>query len=121
MINYNDKGRYINKDEFNQFVKERDKLIGDYITAIYEKGIPVVDETGENVIVKPIKEVTKEELIKEINRIKTLATRNVKEKLFGEKAAPENYIKRELKYTRDDLGIGNPEVLDEEIIYEEEP
>jgi hypothetical protein len=121
MINYNDKGRYINKEEFNQFVKERNKLIGAYITAIYEKGIPVVDETGENVIVKPIKEVTKEELIKEINRIKTLATRNVKEKLFGEKPAPENYIKRELKYTRDDLGIGNPEVLEEEIIYEEEP
>jgi hypothetical protein len=121
MINYNDKGRYINKEEFNQFVKERDKLIGDYITSIYEKGIPVVDETGENVIVKPIKEVTKEELIKEINRIKTLATRNIKEKLFGEKPAPENYIKRELKYTRDDLGIGNPEVLEEEIIYEEEP
>jgi hypothetical protein len=120
MINYNDKGRYINNEEFNKFVKERDKLIGDYITTIYEKGIPVVDESGENVIIKSITEVTKEELIKEINRIKTLATRNVKEKLFGEKPAPENYIKRELKYTRDDLGIGNPEVP-EEIIYEQEP
>lgn len=119
MINFNDKGRYINNEEFNKFVKERDKLIGDYITAIYEKGIPIVDESGENVIIKSITEVSKEDLIKEINRIKTLATKNVKQKLFGEKPAPENYIKRELKYTRDDLGIGNPEEQEEEVIYQE--
>ena len=63
--------------------------------------------------------MSKEDLIKEINRIKTLATKNVKQKLFGEKPAPENYIKRELKYTRDDLGIGNPEEQEEEVIYQE--
>ena len=45
-------------------------------------------------------------MIKEINRLKTLATKKVKEKLFGEKPEPEDYLKDELQLTRDDLGIG---------------
>jgi hypothetical protein len=107
MVNYNDNARYINKDEFKAFVKQRDELIGKYIGIIYEKGVPVLE--GENVVIKPISEVAKEDLMKEINRLKTLATKKVKESLFGEKPEPEEYLQDDLKYTRDDLGIGTPE------------
>jgi len=104
IVNYNDNGRYITKEEFKEFAKQRDELIGEYITKIHEKGVPVLEE--EKVVIKPITEVPKEDLIKEINRLKTLATKKVKEKLFGEKPEPEDYLKDELQLTRDDLGIG---------------
>ena len=104
IVNYNDNGRYITKDEFKEFAKERDELIGEYITKIHEKGIPILE--GEKVVIKPISEVPKEELIKEINRLKTLATKRIKEKLFGEKPEPEEYLQDDLQLTREDLGIG---------------
>jgi hypothetical protein len=107
MVNYNENGRYINKDEFKAFVKQRDDLIGNYISIIHAKGVPVLE--GENVVIKPITEVSKEDLMKEINRLKTLATKKVKQSLFGEKPEAEEYLQDDLKYTRDDLGIGTEE------------
>lgn len=104
IVNYKDNGRYITKEEFKEFAKQRNELIGKYITKIHEKGVPVLEE--EKVVIKPIAEIPKEDLIKEINRLKTLATKKVKEKLFGEKPEPEDYLKDELQLTRDDLGIG---------------
>ena len=100
-------GKPITDKEFDEFVEKRNQLIGDYITKIHEKGIPVLE--GEKIIVKSITEITKEELAKEINRLKTLATKNVKKELFGEKLEPEEYLQEDLKLTREELGIGNPE------------
>jgi hypothetical protein len=105
MINHNDNGRYITKDEFKEFVTKRDELIGDYITRIYERGIPLIE--GDKVVIKPVSEAPKEDLIKEINRLKTLATKKVKESLFGEKPETEEYLNDELQLTREDLGIGS--------------
>ena len=109
MVNYTGDviGKPITSKEFEEFVKKRDELIGDYITKIHEKGVPVLE--GEKVIIKSITEVTKEDLMKEINRLKTLATKNIKKELFGEKTGPEEYLQEDLRLTREELGIGNPE------------
>jgi hypothetical protein len=109
MINYKEDpaGKPITSKEFDEFAKQRDELIGKYVTIIYEKGIPVLE--GENVVMKPIAEAPKEDVMKEINRLKTLATKNIKKELFGEKAEPEEYLQEDLKLTREELGIGSPE------------
>lgn len=109
MVSYkeDENGKPVTKAEFEEFVNKRDELIGKYITTIYEKGIPVLE--GENVVIKPITEVSKEELMKEINRLKTLATKNVKIEVFGEKPEVEDYLQEDLRLTREELGIGNPE------------
>ena len=109
MVSYKEdqNGKPVTKAEFEEFVKQRDELIGKYITTIYEKGVPVLE--GENVVIKPITEVSKEELMKEINRLKTLATKSVKIEVFGEKPEVEDYLQEDLRLTREELGIGNPE------------
>jgi hypothetical protein len=94
-------GKPITKDEFQDFVKKRDFLIGDYVTKIYQKGVPVLE--GENTIIKPIAEVSKEDLMKAISKIKTLATKKVKKDLFGEKPEPEEYLQEDLKFTWDEI------------------
>jgi hypothetical protein len=88
-------GKPITKEEFQKFVKQRDELIGKYVTSIYEKGVPVLE--GENTVLKPIKDVPKEELMKAISKIKTIATKKVKKDLFGEKPEPEEYLQEDLK------------------------
>jgi hypothetical protein len=112
VLNFNDDGRVVTKDEFKQFVKERDAKIEELITNLHKNGMPVEDvETGE-VVVKPIEgkdAVSKDELYKEINRLKGIATKSVKKKLFGVKEAPDPYIKGEIDYQRDELGIGKQE------------
>jgi len=112
MVSYKEDqiGKPITSKEFDEFVEKRDELIGDYIAKIHEKGIPVLE--GEKVVMKSITEVTKEELSKEINRLKTLATKNIKKELFGEKPEPEEYLQEDLKLTREELGIGNPEEIE---------
>jgi hypothetical protein len=94
-------GKPVTSKEFDEFVKQRDELIGKYVTRIYQKGIPVL--VGENTIIKPITEVPKEDLMKAINKIKTLATKKVKNELFGEKPEPEDYLKEDLKSTWEDI------------------
>lgn len=109
MVSYKEDliGKPVTNKEFEEFVIQRDKLIGEYIAKIHEKGIPVLE--NEKVVMKPITEVTKEELTKEINRLKTLATKNIKKELFGEKPEAEEYLQEDLRLTREELGIGNPE------------
>ena len=109
MFNYKEDpvGKQITSKEFDEFVKQRDDLVGKYITIIHEKGVPVLE--GENVIMKPITEVPKEDLIKAIDKIKILATKEIKKDLFGEKPEPEEYLKENLKLTWQDLGIGRQE------------
>jgi hypothetical protein len=94
-------GKPITKEEFNEFVKKRDAIIGKYMTDIYQKGVPVLE--GENTILKPIAEVSKEDLMKAISKIKTLATKKVKKDLFGEKPEPEEYLQEDLKFTWDEI------------------
>lgn len=112
VLNFNDGGRVVTKDEFKDFVKERDAKIEELMSNLHKNGMPVLDvETGE-VVVKPIEgkdAVSKDELYKEINRLKGIATKSVKKKLFGEKEAQDPYIKSELDYQRDELGIGKQE------------
>ena len=103
MVSYKEDpiGKPITKDEFNEFASRRDKLIGEYVTKIYEKGVPVLE--GENTVIKPIAEVSKEDLMKAISKIKTLATKKVKKDLFGEKPEPEEYLQEDLKFTWDEI------------------
>lgn len=107
IVNYNDNGRYITKEEFKEFAKNRDELIGKYITKIYKGGVPVLEK--EKVVFKPISEVPKEDLMNAINKVKTIATKNAKKKLFGEKPEPEEYLQEDLKMAWEDLGIGTDE------------
>ena len=103
MVNYKEDpiGKPITKDEFKEFASRRDKLIGEYVTKIYQKGVPVL--VGENTVIKPIAEVPKEDLMKAISKIKTLATKKVKKDLFGEKPEPEEYLQEDLKFTWDEI------------------
>jgi hypothetical protein len=103
MVNYkqNPIGNPVTKDEFNEFIKQRDKLIGKYVTDIYQKGVPVTE--GENTILKPIKDISKEDLMKAISKIKTLATKKVKKDLFGERPEPEEYLQEDLKLAWEDI------------------
>jgi hypothetical protein len=94
-------GKPVTKDEFNEFVKQRDKLIGEYVTKIHQKGVPVL--VGENTVIKSITEVSKEDLMKAISKIKTLATKKVKKDLFGEKPEPEDYLQEDLRLSWEDL------------------
>jgi hypothetical protein len=94
-------GKPITKEEFNEFVKTRDALIGEYVTKIYDKGVPVL--VGENTVMKPISEIPKEDLMKAISKIKTLATKKVKKELFGEKEEPEEYLQQDLKLAWEDI------------------
>jgi hypothetical protein len=106
MVSYKEDpiGKPITKDEFKEFASRRDKLIGEYVTKIYQKGVPVL--VGGNTVIKPISEVSKEDLMKAINKIKTLATKKVKKDLFGEKEEPEEYLQEDLKLTWENiLGI----------------
>jgi hypothetical protein len=100
-------GKPITSKEFDEFAKQRDELIGKYVTIIYEKGIPVLE--GEKVVMKPIAEAPKEDVMKAMNKIKTLATKEVKSSLFGEKPEPEEYLQEDLQLTWEDLGIGKKE------------
>jgi hypothetical protein len=103
MVNYkvDPIGKPVTSKEFDEFAKKRDELVGKYITRIYQKGIPVL--VGEDTVIKPIAEVSKEDLMKAITKIKTIATKKVKNELFGEKPEPEAYLKEDLKLTWDDI------------------
>jgi hypothetical protein len=103
MVNYNEDpaGKPITSKEFDEFAKQRDELVGKYVTDIYEKGVPVLVDGVT--IIKPISEVPKEDLIKAMNKIKTLATKKVKKSLFGEKPEPEEYAQEDLRLTWKDV------------------
>jgi hypothetical protein len=94
-------GKPVTSKEFDEFVKQRDALVGKYVTFLNQKGVPVL--VGENTVMQPITEVSKEDLMKALNKVKTIATKKIKKKLFGEKPEPEEYLKEDLKLTWEDV------------------
>jgi hypothetical protein len=103
IVNYKvDKiGKPVTSKEFDEFAKQRDELIGKYVTDIYKKGVPV--KVDGVMVLKPIKDVPKEDLIKAINKIKTLATKKVKKKLFDEKPELDEGEQEDLRLIWSDL------------------
>jgi len=102
--NYNDGGRTINNNEFQEFVNKRDDFIEKQINELYEGTAPenlVLDEQGE-VITKKYSDMSKEEIIAATRSIKTRATRAVKEELFGKhkKMPREKIADRKLNNAR---------------------
>jgi len=88
LFNYNEAGRPVTKEEFDNFVKTRDAILSEFITKIHENGFPV-SENGKMVQRKMEGEgagvATKDEVAKILTRLKTEATKVAKEKLFGVK------------------------------------
>jgi hypothetical protein len=111
LFNYNE-NRLVNTHEYKEFVSKRDSLLKAYYKNITEKGVPIVNKNGE-VQVLPIdsKELTKDLLMKELSRLKGLATKNAKKELFGSKETTDEELDAndELKDLRDEQGIGNQE------------
>jgi hypothetical protein len=103
MVNYKEikAGKPVTSKEFDEFAKQRDALVGKYVTFLNQKGVPVL--VGENTVMQPITEVSKEDLMKALDKVKTLATKKIKKKLFGEKPEPEEYLKEDLKLTWEDV------------------
>lgn len=101
--NYNDGGRAVTDKEFNKFADKRDEEIEKELTKLYNNGAAVIDENNEPVI-KPYKDLTQDQVIKETNRIKAAATKKVKEELFGkhENTGEEKYLDKQLKHLRDE-------------------
>jgi hypothetical protein len=109
IFNYNDKGRPITNKEFDNFVKERDSYLKDYIGIIHKNGFPVsengkkvqklVEGTGPNV-------ATKDQLAAELKRLKAQATKDVKLKLFGMKEEEYDDAAEDVKDARATQGIG---------------
>jgi hypothetical protein len=108
LFNYNE-NRPVNNHEYKEFVTKRDDLLKDYYKNITENGVPVKKDNGETEVL-PIdsKELSKEQLTKEINRLKGMATRNAKKDLFGLKEVNQEDIdaNSQLQYLRDTQGIG---------------
>lgn len=73
IYNFNDGGRPVTFKEFNEFADKRDFEIEKDIKLLYETGIGGT----------PYKELTQEQVAKEITFIKANATRQVKEDMFG--------------------------------------
>ena len=94
-------GKPVTSKEFDEFAKQRDALIGKFVTDIYEKGVPV--KVNRLTVLKPISEVPKEDLMKAINKIKTLATKMVKKELFKEKPELDEGEKEDLRIIWNDL------------------
>ena len=110
LFNYTE-NRAVNNFEYKEFVKTRDSILKDYYKNISENGVPIINSEGKPEIV-PIdsKKLTKDVFIKEINRLKGLATRTAKKQLFGflEYSDEQLDAKDELKDLRDEQGIGVP-------------
>jgi len=99
IINHKEK-RPVTYKEFNEYADKRDAYIEKELTEFFEKGLPVV-ENG-TVKYKPYKDLTQDEVIKETTRIKSEATRKVKEEMFGkvEKTSQEKKDEKKLKKFR---------------------
>ena len=110
LFNYNE-NRPINNHEYKEFITKRDDLLKDYYKNIHENGVPIINKNGKAEIL-PIdsKELTKDIFMKELNRLKGLATKNAKKDLFGSNELTDEQldVKDELSELRDKQGIGSP-------------
>jgi len=108
LFNYTE-NRPVNNHEYKEFVTKRDNLLKDYYKNITENGVPIVNKNGKSEVL-PInsKELTKDLLVKELDRLKGLATRKVKKDLFGLKELSNEELdaKDELSDIRYNQGIG---------------
>jgi hypothetical protein len=94
IYNYKEGGRKITDKEFDQFADSRDKEIEKGIEKLYKEGALVVDEKN-NVVQKPYKQLSKEQVVKETNSIKAAATRKVKEEMFGKEEKSDDRLEAE--------------------------
>jgi len=110
MSNYKEGGRKITKSEFDNFAKENDALLKEFIEEIHKNGFPVADDKG-NIVYKKVEGegpdvATKQELADELKRLKSYATRETKLKLFGQREAEDPDVLYDLREARADQGIG---------------
>lgn len=92
--------RSLSEKEKTDYAKARDIEIEKGIRALYDKGVPVLD--NGNVVIKKYSEFTKDQIIAETNRVKAIATKKVKEEMFGKdvKTRYEKISDRKLKNAR---------------------
>ena len=69
----------LTKDEFAKYSDMRDAILKEDLTTLYEKGVPVLGEKK----LKPYNKATVDEIDKALDWLKSKATRETKEKLFG--------------------------------------
>ena len=108
LFNYNEAGRPVTKEEFDNFAKTRDAILSEFITKIHENGFPV-SENGKMVQKKMEGEgagvATKDELAKILTRLKTEATKVAKEKLFGVKEKAVDDAADDVKDALEEQGL----------------
>jgi sarcosine oxidase delta subunit len=98
--NFKDKGREITNKEFKEYADKRDSVIEKMLTTLYKGGMWVEEEVNGKIkeVRKPFVELSNEEIIKETNYIKSKATREVKEAMFGKEkeTAQERRVERKI-------------------------
>lgn len=93
--NFNRGGKELTKDEKERFIKSRDNYIGERLTKFFERGLPVIED-GKTVI-KSFQDLSKDQIISETSKIKSAATRAVKQQLLGEEEETEEEIENKDK------------------------
>jgi len=84
--NYKAGGRAITESEFETYAKKRDEKIAEDIKKLYDgKAKQNLVVENENVVTKKYSEMTEEQIVSALTSIKSTATREIKEELFGEK------------------------------------
>ena len=108
LFNYNEAGRPVTKEEFDNFVKKRDAILSELITNMHKNGLPV-SENGKMVQKKVEGEgasvATKDELAKMLIRLKTTATKMAKEDLFGVKEKAVDDAADDVKDALEEQGL----------------
>ena len=108
LFNYNEAGRPITKQEFDNFAKKRDAILTELITKMHQNGFPV-SENGKKVQKKVEGEgadvATKDELAKILTRLKTEATKEAKLTLFGVKEESPDDASDEVKNAMEEQGL----------------
>ena len=104
IYNYKEGGRKITNTEFKEYATKRDAMLKDFVEKIYKEGVPIVDEKGKAVI-KNIADLKKDELKSTMEKLKSIATSELKKNLFGEKPQIDPDEKSQLNYMWEELGI----------------
>jgi hypothetical protein len=90
--NYNEGGVPVTDKEFDKYVDLANSKIEEKIRNFYNKGKVVIDDDG-NAVRKPYLELTPEQVTNELLSIKSDATKEAKEELFGEESMEEKMQK----------------------------
>ena len=92
----------LTKEEFVKFSEMRDAILKEDLTRLYEDGVPVVGERK----LKPYDKATVTEIDKALDWLKSKATRETKEKLFG--ATITDKVNEEFSFNIEELDPRNP-------------